>query len=1073
MQLIRLAVSHFAAIGQVDIEFGSGLNVLYGPNDLGKSTIAESIRLALLLPYSSSYAEDYTPWNRGGDPVVELTFATEAQRIWRVRKHFGKRGSSQLEESRNGRDFENVEQGRAVDGKLREILRWGIPEPGGSSALKGLPDSFLAGVLLSTQDDVSGILACNLQSDLVSSGKDRIAAALEAIAQDPLFLELLKKTRETYLNAYREDGVKSIRKGSVFREAAERVNEAREEKDRWQKTVEDSESAERRVRELTGGREIRRERLASAMEHYASLEILARQTAERAACEERVRSADAELDRVRKVHRDAETSERKLADLTRAAKEFEVAAKSAKQEHTHALAALDAAREEARKQQTDPALNNTQLLLRVAEAERAFQSAEQSIRVISSAKELANEALNKERALKEQEKITKAATKALAEAEMRQTQANSELVHCELLQRVLEFQAATREVNAAEQDAARQAQLETHLKAASEERAHLLAQRNAIIVPADRSVASMRKLAEELNAARAALNVGMVVTLTPYRALDVVLRSDDGDANSFSTADPQQMEANAELEMTIAGIAKIQIQGGRREAQARASAFEERWQQEVMPHLRAAGVNRLEELANKVEDARELDAAIKQQESELRSLEQQISQLSGVKEKLRRATRLVDDLRRSLGDIDGEKLGAEVNALGQDAAPKLARRQKELLGQLEAMRGKSGKAGQEKAIAEERTRHLRDSLHSARGSSELALQPFPDGIDAALVAARAQSDDHRQRVRSLRTQLDSLDKQIAERDKQLEIAQETAKNKVDRAAAALDMAQKSETAAHAEKASEHGRWEELCKQRDAADLGLAENKLRQAKQQYDLLPLPARTVNNEEVIAADSEVKKLHSELEGLDKDIHRAQGGLEQVGGAVARERLYDAAAALEDAERREKEIEAEYEAWKLLLEQMKEAEAAQASNLGLALTPAVADRFTELTRERYEMVKINPQLGTEGVVVAGATRPASLLSIGTRDQLSTLFRLALAEYLSSAIVLDDQLVQSDGPRMQWFQDLLYEKARLFQIIVLTCRPSDYLSSTSFVPGSGPVHLDMGDHPVRAIDLGRALQRG
>jgi hypothetical protein len=179
-----------------------------------------------------------------------------------------------------------------------------------------------------------------------------------------------------------------------------------------------------------------------------------------------------------------------------------------------------------------------------------------------------------------------------------------------------------------------------------------------------------------------------------------------------------------------------------------------------------------------------------------------------------------------------------------------------------------------------------------------------------------------------------------------------------------------------------------------------------------------------------------------------------------------------LELAERREKEIEADSEAWKLLLEQMKEADAAQASNLGIALTPAIADRFTALTQDRYQTVKLNAQLGTEGVVLAGEVRSASRLSLGTRDQLSTIFRLSLAEYLGTAVVLDDQLVQSDGPRMQWFQELLYEKARLFQIIVLTCRPSDYLPSTSFVPDAGPVHLDMSEHPVRAVDLGRALQR-
>jgi predicted ATP-dependent endonuclease of OLD family len=46
MRLHRLRIVSFAAIGNVDVEFGPGLNVLYGPNDLGKSTVVAAIRWA-------------------------------------------------------------------------------------------------------------------------------------------------------------------------------------------------------------------------------------------------------------------------------------------------------------------------------------------------------------------------------------------------------------------------------------------------------------------------------------------------------------------------------------------------------------------------------------------------------------------------------------------------------------------------------------------------------------------------------------------------------------------------------------------------------------------------------------------------------------------------------------------------------------------------------------------------------------------------------------------------------------------------------------------------------------------
>ena len=194
-------------------------------------------------------------------------------------------------------------------------------------------------------------------------------------------------------------------------------------------------------------------------------------------------------------------------------------------------------------------------------------------------------------------------------------------------------------------------------------------------------------------------------------------------------------------------------------------------------------------------------------------------------------------------------------------------------------------------------------------------------------------------------------------------------------------------------------------------------------------------------------------------------------MGGAVARERLRDASEAFEQAERQEKEIEADYEAWKLLLEQLKSADSAQASNLGQALAPTVAALFQSLTQQRYQSVQLGAQMNTEGVVVHGTPRPASLLSVGTREQLSTLYRLALAEYLQTTVVFDDQLVQSDGNRMDWLRDCSPRKRA----------SSDHcLDLPAFrLPGYGYPRTGWARCPhgsgrgfIRAIDLGRVVQR-
>jgi hypothetical protein len=112
---------------------------------------------------------------------------------------------------------------------------------------------------------------------------------------------------------------------------------------------------------------------------------------------------------------------------------------------------------------------------------------------------------------------------------------------------------------------------------------------------------------------------------------------------------------------------------------------------------------------------------------------------------------------------------------------------------------------------------------------------------------------------------------------------------------------------------------------------------------------------------------------------------------------------------------------------------------------------------------------LETEGISVAGENRLIEFLSVGTRDQLSTIFRLTLAEQLKTAVILDDQLTQTDSSRMLWLRDLLKEVANNIQIIVFTCRPDNYLT-----PAGGRHRTKKEDEqpPVRAVDLVQLIER-
>jgi hypothetical protein len=363
-------------------------------------------------------------------------------------------------------------------------------------------------------------------------------------------------------------------------------------------------------------------------------------------------------------------------------------------------------------------------------------------------------------------------------------------------------------------------------------------------------------------------------------------------------------------------------------------------------------------------------------------------------------------------------------------------------------------------------------LDEIRPAHDAALTAFPDGVNVALVSAQAAHAGANSEKENVIAEFASLERTIDQKKKRTDAALSAARTKAEQAKISVDAAQEQLTNAKTNHASQEGRLIELRRLREAENLPAAEARLNEVIERQAALPVPDRMVTEVEVSAAQATAAGIKLELEGIEREIQRAHGALEQVGGAVARERLHDATEAFELAELQEKETEAEYEAWKLLLEQMKEADAAQASNLGQVLVPAIAARFQELTEQRYQTVQLTAQLGTEGVMISGTLRPAAQLSVGTREQLSTLYRLLLAEYLRTVIVLDDQLVQSDDTRMDWFRALLTEKAQTCQIVVFTCRPGDYLPANALVRKGRAIHADTNDGLIRAIDLRRALHR-
>jgi uncharacterized protein YhaN len=91
-----------------------------------------------------------------------------------------------------------------------------------------------------------------------------------------------------------------------------------------------------------------------------------------------------------------------------------------------------------------------------------------------------------------------------------------------------------------------------------------------------------------------------------------------------------------------------------------------------------------------------------------------------------------------------------------------------------------------------------------------------------------------------------------------------------------------------------------------------------------------------------------------------------------------------------------------------------------------------------------ISEDMVLTGIRRENTTESFTDLSIGTREQLAVLVRLAYADLLSEqgtpvTVILDDALVNSDDERRDRMKAILYQAAQRYQVVVLTCHEREY----------------------------------
>ena len=140
---------------------------------------------------------------------------------------------------------------------------------------------------------------------------------------------------------------------------------------------------------------------------------------------------------------------------------------------------------------------------------------------------------------------------------------------------------------------------------------------------------------------------------------------------------------------------------------------------------------------------------------------------------------------------------------------------------------------------------------------------------------------------------------------------------------------------------------------------------------------------------------------------------------------------------------LQADAQAWDLLADALSDAER-DAKEAFLEPVLKRVDPFLRLLLPEARITLDEETLEITGVARDGRQEPYEALSVGTREQLSVLVRLAFAVNLRekgvpAAVILDDALVYADDDRFERMQLALRKAAATVQILILTCRPRDW----------------------------------
>lgn len=216
------------------------LNVIHGPNAIGKSTLFEALIRGVFDGHRvrGSEVESLRPWGRELAPEVEIEFEQEGI-CYRITKGFLDRSVSLLERFEEGR-FVRLSEGDAADARMRKMFFAAAPAKGFSKA----EHRGLSQVLWAPQ----GEIALNgLSGDLLARIRDSLGQQVAGTGMGPVE----KKAGDLYGQFYTPKGKLRRGKGGAPELALEEeLRELRKERDHLQESLDLFETLSKKVRAL-------------------------------------------------------------------------------------------------------------------------------------------------------------------------------------------------------------------------------------------------------------------------------------------------------------------------------------------------------------------------------------------------------------------------------------------------------------------------------------------------------------------------------------------------------------------------------------------------------------------------------------------------------------------------------------------------------------------------------------------------------------------------------------------------------------------------------------------------------